>query len=98
MPITKMNRLYRIKGGGGSIIFKRQILPQQAIYRWKRNLMAIRIHLTDWKNILISRLYEQFLRDDTEMATEWLFEKFQIFKNEHIIYHFKARDLEILLI
>ena len=39
------------------ILFERQILPQQAIYRWKRNLTASRIHFKYWKNILISRFY-----------------------------------------
>ena len=33
-----------------------------------------------------------------QMAPEWVSEKIQTFKlkYEHIIYHFKARDLEIL--
>ena len=48
--------------------------------------MASRIHFKYWKNILISRLYEQFSRNDSPMAPE---------KIEHIIYSFEARDLEI---
>ena len=31
-----------------------------------------------------------------EMAPEWVSEKIQTLKYQHIIYHFKARDLEIL--
>ena len=57
--------------------------------------MARRIHFKYWKNILISRLYEQFSRNDSEMAVR---KKFKLLKYEHINYHFKARDLEILLI
>ena len=49
-------------------LFERQILPQQTIYRWKGNLTASRIHFKYWKNILISRFYEQF----REMAPQWL--------------------------
>ena len=33
--------------------------------------MASRIHFKYWKNILISHLYEQFSRNDSEMAPEW---------------------------
>ena len=32
------------------------------------------------------------------MPPEWVSEKIQTLKYEHIIYHFKARDLEIPLI
>ena len=95
-------QFYRIKGGGGSghppppIIFERQILPQQTIYRWKGNLIESRIHFKYWNNILISRFYEQFSRNNTAMAPEWLFEKnSKLLKCEHIIYHFKALGLEI---
>ena len=38
-----------------------------------------------------------FSRNDSEMAAEWLSEKFQLLKYEHIC-HFKARDLDIPLI
>ena len=72
--------------GGGTvalppppIIFERQILPQQTIYRWKGNLTASRIHFKYWENILILRLYEQFLQNDFAMTPEWLSEKFSIF-------------------
>ena len=57
------------------IIFERQILSQQTIYRWKGNLTASRIHFKYWENILILRLYEQFSRNDSAMASEWLSEK-----------------------
>ena len=30
------------------------------------------------------------------MAPEWVSEKFKLLNSEHIIYHFKARNLEIL--
>ena len=47
-------QFYGIKGGGGSerpppIIFERQILPQQTIYRWKGNLTVSTIHFKYWK-------------------------------------------------
>ena len=61
------------------IIFELQILPQQTIYRWKGNLTATRIHFKYWKNILISRLYEQFSRNDSAIAPQWVSEKFQTF-------------------
>ena len=43
---------------------------QQIIYHWERNLMARRIHFKYWKNILISRLYEQCSKNDSAMAPE----------------------------
>ena len=54
--------------------------------------MASRIHFKYWKNILISRLYEKFWRNDSAMAPE---KNFRLLKYEHIIYSFEARDLEI---
>ena len=79
------------------IIFERQILPQQTIYRWKGNLMASSIHLKYWGNILISRLYEQFSRNNSEMGPEWLSEKILNFQNmtmlhiilKHVIWRFR---------
>ena len=53
-----------------SIIFERQILTQQTIYCWKRNLTASRIHFKYWKNILISRFYKKFSRNDSAMGPE----------------------------
>ena len=57
--------------------------------------MARRIHFKYWKNILISRLYEQFSRNDSAKAPQWLQKKFKLLKYKHIIYSFEARDLEI---
>ena len=54
--------------------------------------MASRIHFKYLKNILMSRLYEQFSRNDAAMAPE---ENFRLLKYEHIIYSFEERDLEI---
>ena len=73
--------------------FEWQILPQQTIYRWKGNLTASRIHFKYWENILISRFYKQFSRNDSAIALEWLSEKCQTLQYEHIMYHFKAHDL-----
>ena len=42
--------------------------------------MANRIHFKYWKNILISRLYEKFSRNDSAMAPK----KFKLLKYEHI--------------
>ena len=33
--------------------------------------------------------------NDSPMAPEWVSKNFKFLKYEHIIYHFKARDLEI---
>ena len=54
--------------------------------------MASSIHFKYWKNILISWLYEQFLRHDSAMAPE---KYFKLLKYKHIIESFEARDLEI---
>ena len=54
--------------------------------------MASRIQFKYWKNTLISRLYEQFSRNDSAMAPE---KNFRLLKYEHIIYGFEGRDLEI---
>ena len=78
------------------IIFERRKLPKQIIYRWKGNLSESRNHFKYQKNILISRFHEQFSRNDSPMATEWLSEKkFRLLERKHIIYHFEAGDLEI---
>ena len=74
------------------IIFERQNLPQQTVYHWKGNLLKSPIHFRYRQNILISRLYEQFSQNDSAMAPE---ENFKLLKYEHIMYHFKAHDLEI---
>ena len=50
-----------------------------------------------WEKILISRLYEQFLRNDSTMAPDGMAvgKNFKLLKYEHVIYIFEARDLEI---
>ena len=42
--------------------------------------------------MLISRFYEQFLRNGSGTAVQ---KNFKLIKYEHIIYHFEARGLEI---
>ena len=59
------------------IIFEGRNRPQQTIYHWKGILMASRIHFKYWKNILISRLHEQFSRNDSAMAVR---------KNVNLLY------------
>ena len=54
-------------------------LTQQTISRWKGKLTASRIHFKYWENILISRLYDQFSRNDSAMAPEWVSEKISNF-------------------
>ena len=44
--------------------------------------MASSIHFKYWKNILISRLYEQFSRNDSAMAPE----KISNFWNMNVLY------------
>ena len=59
----------RIRDRGGAlpppppIIFEGQNLPQQTVYHWKGNLSKSLIHFRYRQNILISRLYEQLLRN-----------------------------------
>ena len=69
------------------IIFKGRNWPQQTIYHWKGNLMASWIHFKYWKNILISRLYGQFSRNDSAMAPERLFKKVSNLQNINILKH-----------
>ena len=100
MQLSLSTQFYRIKGGGGSgrpppIIFERQILPQQTIYRWKGNLTASRDHFKYWKNILISRFYEQFSEMAPQCSGTAVQKNFKLIKYEHIIHHFEARGLEI---
>ena len=96
--IQRTTHFRRIRDGGGAgrppppIIFEGPNLPQQTIYRWKGRLSKSPIHFRYRQNILISRLYEQFSRNDSVMAPE---KNFKLLKYEHIIYHFKAHDLEI---
>ena len=54
--------------------------------------MASRIHFKYWKNIVILRLYEQFLRDDSSNRYGMAPEKNYSFQNMYI-YSFDARDL-----
>ena len=77
------------------IIFERRNLPQQTIYHGEGNLSKSPIHFRYRQNFLISRLYKQFSRNDSAMAPE---KNFKRLKYKHIIYHFKAHDLEIPLI
>ena len=72
-----------VRGGPLTIIFEGRNPPQQTIYHWKGNLMASRIPFKYWKNILISRLYEQFLRNDSAMAPE---KDFRLLKYEHVLH------------
>ena len=67
------------------IIFEPLVLPQQTIYRWKGNLTANRILFKYLKNILISRFYEQFLRNGSAMARERMFEKISNLKIMNIL-------------
>ena len=93
-------QFYKIKGGAWleapppppPIIFERQILPQQTIYRWKGNLTVSRIHFKYWKNILILRFYEQFSRNGSAMAVQ---KNFKLIKYEiyiilkHVVWRFR---------
>ena len=94
MTAPKIPHFCRIRHGGSAgrapppppptppppIIFEGRNSPQQTIYHWTGNLIASRIHFKYWKNILISRLYEQFSRNDSAKAPQWLQKKFQTFK------------------
>ena len=72
---------YEDGGGAGRpppppIIFEGRNLPQQTLYHWKGNLSKNPIHFRYQQNILISRLYERFSRNDSAMSPE----KFHTFK------------------
>ena len=82
--IKHYTQFYRIKaevvqGARPPIIFEQQILPQQTIYHWKGNLTASRFDFKYWENILISRFYEQFSRNDPAMVPEQLLKKISNF-------------------
>ena len=57
------------------IIFERLKLPQQIIYRRKENLSESPNHQKYWKNILVSRFYEQFSRNRRNLGHFRKFEK-----------------------
>ena len=57
------------------IIFERLKLLQQIIYRRKENLSKSPNHKKYWKNILVSRFYEQFLRNRRNLGHFRKFEK-----------------------
>ena len=69
-----------------TIIFEGRNLPQQTVYHWKENLSESLIRFRYRKNILISRLYEQFSGNDSAMAPE---KNVKLLKYEHIMYHLK---------
>ena len=56
------------------------------MYHWKGNLLESPIHFRYQQNILISRLYEQFSRNDSAMAPEWLSEKISNPENMNRLY------------
>ena len=56
--------------------------------------MTSKISLKILENILISRRYEQFSRNDSAKAPQWLQKKISNFKNMNIC--FEEHDLEIL--
>ena len=59
-------------------IFERLKLPQQIIYRRKENLSESPNHQKYWKNILVSRFYEQFSRNRRNLGH---FRKFKKISN-----------------
>ena len=85
----------RIKGCGGAgcpppppppIIFERLKLPQQIIYRRKENLLESPNHQKYWENTLVSRFYEQFLRNRRNLGHFRKFEKISNSQNMNILY------------
>ena len=80
-------RIKRIGGAGcpPPIIFERLKLPQQIIYRRKGNLSERPNHQKYWKNILISRFYEQFSRSNRILGHFGSSKKFQTLRT--LTYH-----------
>ena len=68
------------------IIFEGQSLLHQTIHLWKGNLSKSPIHFRYRQNILIWRTYEQFSRNDSAKARQWLQKKISNFKNMNILY------------
>ena len=66
------------------IIFERLKLPQQIIYRRKGNLSESPNHKKYWRNILISRFYEQFSRSSRNLGHFWKSEKISNSQNTNI--------------
>ena len=73
---SKTTHFCRIRDGGGAgrppptNNFRRTKLTQQTIYHWKGNLSKSPIHFRYRQNILISRLCEQFSRNDSAISSE----------------------------
>ena len=68
------------------IIFDRLELPQQIIHCRKGNLSESPNHKKYWRNILISRFYEQFSRSSLNLGRFWKFEKISDSYNTNISY------------
>ena len=68
------------------IIFERLKLTQQIIYRRRGNLLESPNHFKYWKNILISRFYEQFSRSSRILGHFWKYEKMSNSQNTNISY------------
>ena len=81
------------------IIFEGRNWPLQTINHWKGNLMASRVHLKCWKNILILRLYERFSQNDSAMAPEKIFKLSNMnilyIALKHVIWRFRICIIQI---
>ena len=75
------------------IIFERQILPQQTIYRWKRNLRASRIHFKYWKILRFRDFMSNFREMTQQLLQNGCPKNLKLLQYEHIICHFNARGL-----
>ena len=69
-------------GGPPPITFERLKLPQQIIYRRKRNLSESPNHLKYREDILISRFYEQFSRSSRILAIFGSTKKFRTLRRQ----------------
>ena len=74
-----------MRGGPPPIIFERLKLPQQIIHCRKGNLSESPNHFKYWKNILISRFYEQFSRSSRILGHFGSTKKFQTLRTQ--TYH-----------
>ena len=68
------------------IMFEALDRPQQTIYHWKGNLSESPIHFRYRQNILISRFYEQFLRNCRNLGHFRELEKISNSKNIHMLH------------
>ena len=86
MYTLSQNKRGRCFRAAPAFIYESMTYHRHIIHHFKGNPLEVPIYLKVLKNILISRIYEQFSRNDSAMAPEWLSEKNSNFQNMNILY------------